>query len=97
MTPRLGQSLGIPTKRGVIVLGLEVDSPAARAGLEPFDVIVSINKRPVGDYASADRAIFGLRIGDTIELGVERMGTPLTFRFPLEADPNLSPVEGPRS
>lgn len=45
----LRQRLGIPSRLpGALVAGIEPNSPAARTGLEPGDVIFEINRKPVG-------------------------------------------------
>ncbi|HUK35224.1 MAG TPA: PDZ domain-containing protein, partial [Vicinamibacterales bacterium] len=43
------KNLGLPKPAGAIVSRVEPDSPAAHAGLQPGDVIVSYNGNPVDD------------------------------------------------
>jgi len=53
-TVAMARSLGIPpSTRGAVVAEVQPDSPAAKAGLQPGDVIVEVNRKPV---ASADAA-----------------------------------------
>jgi S1-C subfamily serine protease len=44
---RLRRSVGLPERDGVLVRGVEDDSPAARAGIRDGDLIVEIAGRPV--------------------------------------------------
>src|SRR5690606_8314544 len=65
----------------LVVSGTEPDSPAARAGLKPGDIIVQANKIRVIDSADLERAFLGHQPGDRIELRVKRENeeTPLTI------------------
>ena len=48
LTPSMREQLGLPAStRGVVISELDPNSPAAQAGLQPGDVIESINRRPV--------------------------------------------------
>jgi len=44
---RLRESVGLPDRDGVLVRGVEDDSPAARAGIRDGDLIVEIAGQPV--------------------------------------------------
>jgi len=60
LDPNLRLRLGIPANLpGAVVSGIEADSTAARAGLQPGDVIFEANQRPVqgtGDFFEAARS-----------------------------------------
>ncbi len=61
LTPDLAGTLGIPTDtKGVVVAEVVAGSPAEEAGLQPSDVIVSVNGRDVASVeafkAEIDRA-----------------------------------------
>jgi serine protease Do len=48
LTPEFSRQYGIATNtKGVAVRRVDPDSPAARAGLEPGDVILEVNRQPV--------------------------------------------------
>ena len=49
MTPELASKLGLEEARGVVVAAVAANSPAARAGIGPGDVIVGFNGEPVTD------------------------------------------------
>ena len=46
---RLRRSVGLPDREGILVRGIEDDSLAATAGIEPGDLIVSAGGKPVAD------------------------------------------------
>jgi serine protease Do len=50
ITPQLRARLELPStlKAGIVVTGVAPGSPAQRAGIAPGDVIVELNKKPVG-------------------------------------------------
>jgi serine protease Do len=55
------------------------DGPAAKAGLKPRDVIVSIDGKPVKDGDSLVADISSRKVGSTIQLGIKRNDTPMTL------------------
>ena len=60
---------------GVLVNAVTPNGPAAKGGVKPGDVIVSIDGKPVkdGDQLVAD--ISSRKVGSTIQLGVQRNGS----------------------
>lgn len=69
---------------GIKVMRTLADSPAAQADLRPGDLIVGIDKTPVG--ADLDRAIDRMRglPGTQVSLSVRRPGTPEVLDLVLE-------------
>ena len=57
VTPELAKRLHLRVQTGVIVRGVEEDSPAANAGLQPGDVIGEIDRQPVANIDELERAI----------------------------------------
>ena len=56
LTPDVREQLGLPPSvRGVVISDLDPSSPAAQAGLQPGDIIESINRHPVNSVNDFNR------------------------------------------
>jgi serine protease Do len=74
LTPSVRDQLGLPPNiHGVVISDLDPNSPAAAAGLQPGDVIESVNRKPVNSVADFNRLAAQAK-GDTL-LRVNRQGT----------------------
>lgn len=49
LTPALAAQLEMPSNEGVLVATVEKNSPAARSGLKPGDIITAIDQQPIGN------------------------------------------------
>ena len=79
LTPRLARELQVPDARGVVVWRIHQASAAARAGIEPGDVIVAFDGVPIEDGADYARLLSDAEIGVAVTLDVIRAGERLTF------------------
>lgn len=71
------------TDRGVLVLRVAPETPAARAGLQAGDVVVSANGHPVEDVRDLREAVSGSRDRD-VELEIVRRGSRSQIRLRWE-------------
>jgi len=78
----LGIAVGA-VEGGVAITGVVDNSPAAKAGLKPGDVIVGIGERKVTDLRGLRRAMRRLNIGDKLKVKVLRDGQPLEVEVTL--------------
>ena len=74
LNPRIVRALQLPAASGVFVQDLDPGSPAAQAGIEPYDVIVAIEGEAVTDRNSYVARIFDFQPGDTVRYRVIRDG-----------------------
>ncbi|MFW5867600.1 MAG: S1C family serine protease, partial [Armatimonadota bacterium] len=70
----LANYLGLETSEGAIVIQVVPDSPAAEAGLQQGDVILSIDGTQIEGGEGLRSEIFAREIGDTMTLTVQRGG-----------------------
>src|SRR3954464_4340342 len=88
LPPRLARRLG--RQSGVEVVQVSEDSPAARAGLRPEDLIVELDGLPVADVADIQRLMVVEKIGSPLSLKVLREGRELELSL-APAAPSLAP------
>jgi S1-C subfamily serine protease len=90
---RVGNVVGIPHRRpdldhehGVIVVGVQCESPAAEVGLRAGDVLMELNREPIADTVDLDarldsvgeEAFFLVRCGSgTLFVALRRGATPI--------------------
>jgi serine protease Do len=68
----LAKSFGMPNTNGALVSSVEPGGPAAKAGLQPGDVIVSVDGQPVADSNSLPAQVAGLAPGSSAKVQVWR-------------------------
>ncbi len=74
ITPDLAETLKLPESKGVVVRTVERSAPAGKAGMEPFDVMVSINDQAVATTAGMLSQIAQLPPGSHARVKVLRKG-----------------------
>ena len=79
LPPRVAARLG--RSAGVEVVDVVADSPAARAGLRPEDLLVALGDAPVTGVADLQRAMTEDVIGTAVDVRVVRGGGELTLRL----------------
>jgi S1-C subfamily serine protease len=72
---------------GVAVASVEIDSPAAVAGLRPGDRIVALNGVSIHDVLTLQRNMVGLLSGETVHFVVRRPDRVLTIEATLAPHP----------
>lgn len=78
VTPELAEGLGLDAASGALVAWVEDDGPAAAAGIEAGDVIVSWNGETVGELRLLPRMVAATPVGEAVEVGILRGGAART-------------------
>jgi thiol-disulfide isomerase/thioredoxin len=84
----LGARIAVGDRGEALVAEVVPDTPAARAGMVPGDVVVGIGDKPVTSAADVNAALSQYRIGEPFELRFQRAGATQTARVGLEPMPS---------
>lgn len=78
---RVVRFYGLPRETGVVVLGVEEQSPAQKAGLREGDVIVALDEKPVAGVDDLHRLLTDAQVGArcvvTVIRHTERLALPI--------------------
>lgn len=89
LTPDLQKAFGLPAGlKGALVQQVVPKQPAAKAGVEPGDVIVSVNGKAVDTSGALTRAVSLVTPGDKVTLVLLRRGAEKTLTFPVAQRPD---------
>jgi regulator of sigma E protease len=78
-----------PDFERVLVTGVVSNTPAEAAGLQPLDLVISVDDQPIASFQEMQQAI-GERLGETVVISVEREGLLQDY----ELIPRVSPPNG---
>ena len=87
VTPALQRSLNLGATRGALVQDVTDGSPAARAGLRPYDVIVQLDGRDIVTNEELIRDVSGRQPGTVVRLDIVREGRRSTVPVKLVERP----------
>jgi serine protease Do len=96
VTADMQRSLNLSVSRGALVQDVDDNSPAQRAGLRPYDVILTVDGREVWTNEELIRDISGRQPGTTARLDVMRDGHRDSMTVKLTERPVLDSSEEPR-
>jgi serine protease DegQ len=74
LNAELASSFGLPSSAGVLIAGVLQQGPAAQAGIEPGDVILSVDERKVSSVSDLLAAVSALKPAQVTTLRVWRNG-----------------------
>lgn len=92
LTPDLVSAFNLTNRQGAVISRIESNSPAAKAGLEPGDVIVAANGKPIKNSHDIRNIIGLMQIGEQVQIdfyrGNEKKSATATIGKPVRAQMN---------
>jgi serine protease Do len=82
ITPDLADGLHLPQRWGVVVADVKPDGPAAAAGLQIQDIVLSADDRPIETLPSLSSALYLHRLDEVLKIEVRRGDEKKTLYIP---------------
>ncbi|HEU5482095.1 MAG TPA: Do family serine endopeptidase [Sphingomicrobium sp.] len=83
----IAASLGLPKDRGEIVRTVQPGTPAAKAGIQQGDVIISVNGKEVNPDETVSYLIANTRVGTRVPVEIIRSGRRMNLAVTVEQRP----------
>jgi len=96
----IAESLGLGEARGALVAGVDDKGPSKAAGLEPGDVIVTFDGKPIKESRDLPRLVGQTAVGKAVDVIIMRKGKEKTIRVTLgrlEEGEKLAKGEAPKA
>ena len=84
------ESLGLPINSGALISTVVAGGPGARGGLQPGDIVLSVNGQKVSGSSSLTRAVARTRSGEVMRLEVRRAGRVQTVNVTAGVRPSVA-------
>ena len=91
ITPTLAKGLGLPREWGVVLADVYPGGPAARAGLEPGDLVRELDGKIMENGRQFDVNLYRRAPGETVTLEIERGGRTLPLQVMVVERADQSP------
>ena len=92
--PELAEAFGVPAGSGAVIVDIQVDSPADKAGAKPGDIVTSVNGKSVQSAADVRNRIGLLPVGELVQLEVMRDGKPKVLSAAVASPDEASSSSG---
>ena len=90
ITPLLAEALGLGVDRGVILSDVAAGSPAARAGLQPGDVVLTLDGKAMENGRQFRINVYARGVGEQVALSIRRGDRTLPVRVQVVERPGGS-------
>jgi serine protease Do len=96
VTDDIAEAIGLDKSRGAMVASIDQSSPAAQAKLEPGDVILAYDGKPIDRSRQLPRLVAGTQPEKSVKLSIWRNGKARDVDLKVAAlDPNRPPPPQP--
>jgi len=82
------ERFGVRPREGVLVADTVAGAPAREAGIQPGDVIVAIDGRPMRNIDELQSEIMYRKVGETVDVGIVRDREEMTLEVTLDQRPD---------
>ena len=83
MTDEIVESMGLPKNAGALVADVTEGSPGKTAGIEPGDVIIEFNGKPIKEMKELPKAVAATDIGANVVVKVIRKGREMALNVTI--------------
>jgi serine protease Do len=101
VTDEIAESLGLDKPKGALVASVNDNGPAQTSGIQPGDVILSFDGKPVNDMKHLPRLVAETAVGKTVPVGVWRKRKTETLQVSVgrldETEPVAAKEETPKN
>jgi serine protease Do len=88
----LAESFGLRSNAGALVSSVEKGSPAAKAGIQPGDIILKLNDKTIGSSSELPPLVASTKPGSEIRLQVWRQGAGHEITLSVGEIPSARPA-----
>ncbi len=93
LNPDLAKAFNLNDGKGAVIVNVERDSPAERAGIKVSDVVLEVNDQPIHSATDLRNRLGLARVGDHVKLSLIRNGNPVNIRVKISDNPSISGSE----
>jgi serine protease Do len=93
LTAEEAKEFGLPNTNGALITGVSDGGPASRAGLQPGDVVVDFNGRPVQNNDALVAMVVATKPGSTVPVTIYRNNQKKTLNITVD-ELNLEAEQG---
>lgn len=94
ITPLMAEALGLTFDASVVLSDVAPGSPAAKAGLEPGDVVLTLDGKPMENGRQFRINVYTRGVGELVAVEIRRGSRTVTVRVPVaERDSNAGQLE----
>lgn len=91
LTPQAAQYLGLKDQKGALIANVDPKGGAAKAGIQPYDVITEFNGKKVESLQGLMDAVGDATVGSSVKLKVIREGKNKNFEVTIGNRPDQRP------